>query len=492
MTVASADTTERAARSRWRTIRRVIVGVLIVFEVIGIFSAVEAIMETRTAPGAIAWSISLVTVPVVAVPAYWVFGRSKFEGYIEARKENQDEFDAVVADVRTKMESSVHRFDTHHPAWDALEGLTDVRLTRGNRVELLVNGEATFNSIIEGIGEAENYVLVEFYIVHDDGLGRRLADAMIERARAGVDVVFLYDEIGSADMTDDYRNDLREAGVRVSDFNTTQGRRNKFQLNFRNHRKIVVVDGRTAWVGGHNVGDEYIGFDPVLTPWRDTHVRLDGPIAIQAQAVFASDWYWAQREFLDLDWVPQEVPGSDVVSTIVATGPADPLETAGMFFVHALNSARERIWITAPYFVPDDAIVKALMLAALRGVDVRILVPDLTDSVPVQMASYYFMELLEDSNVEFYAYAPGFMHQKVTLIDDTAASVGTHNFDNRSFRLNFEIGAVVYDGDFNKAVEAMFLDDLSGSTPIDPSTFKDKPWRWRFAVRLFRLMAPIM
>ena len=481
-----------APRPRRRLIRRTVVVVLIVFEVIGIFSAVDAIMSTRTAPGAIAWSISLVTAPVVAVPAYWVFGRNKFEGYIEAREEHQEEFDALVAEVRENIAGSVFEFETRHPAWDALEGLTDMRLTRGNRVELLVDGEATFDSIIEGISRAEDYVLVEFYIVHDDGLGRRLADAMIERARAGVEVAFLYDEIGSGDMTDDYRADLREAGVKVSDFNTTQGRRNRFQLNFRNHRKIVVVDGKTAWIGGHNVGDEYLGLDPVLTPWRDTHVRLDGPVAIQAQAVFASDWYWAQREFLDLDWVPRPAPGSDVIATLVPTGPADPLETASMFFVHALHSAKERIWITAPYFVPDDAVVKALMLATLRGVEVRILVPGLTDSVPVQMASYHYMDQLADSNVEFYAYAPGFMHQKVMLVDDTVASVGTHNFDNRSFRLNFEVGAVIYDEEFNRRIEAMLEDDLRGCTRIDPSTFEDRPWHWRFAVRLFRLMAPVM
>ncbi len=492
MAEAASDMTDTASRPRRRLIRRTIVVILIVFEIIGVYSAVEAIMETRTAPGAVAWSISLVTAPVVAVPAYWIFGRSKFEGYIEARKEHQAEFDALVQEVRGNMDASVFKFETRNPAFDALEGLSNMRLTKGNRVELLVNGDATFDSIIEGIGQAEDYVLVQFYIVHDDGLGRRLADAMIERARAGVDVAFLYDEVGSADMTDDYRNDLREAGIRVSDFNTTQGRRNKFQLNFRNHRKIVVVDGKTAWVGGHNVGDEYIGLDEVLTPWRDTHVRLDGPVAIQAQAVFASDWYWAQREFLDLNWVPQEVPGSDVVSTIIATGPADPLETAGMFFVHALHSARERIWITAPYFVPDDAVVKALMLATLRGVDVRVLVPGLGDSVPVQLASYFYMELLADSHVKFYSYAPGFMHQKVMLVDNTVAYVGTHNFDNRSFRLNFELGAVVYDEDFNRVVESMLEDDLSRCTPIDPSTFKDKPWRWRFGVRLCRLMAPIM
>lgn len=390
------------------------------------------------------------------------------------------------------MDSSIVEFETTRPTYEAVKGLSRARLTRGNKVELLVDGDATFDSIIEGIGQAQDYVLVQFYIVHDDGLGRRLKDAMLERASAGVDVVFLYDEVGSSSLPKEYKNELRDAGVKVSAFNTTQGRSNKFQLNFRNHRKIVVVDGRTAWIGGHNVGDEYLGLDPEFSPWRDTHVRLDGPVAIQAQAVVTSDWYWAQREFLDLNWVPQPVPDSDVDAMLVATGPADPLETAGMFFVHALNSAKERIWITAPYFVPDDAIVKAMMLATLRGVDVRILVPATGDSKPVQMAGYYFMELLEESRVNFCEWGPGFMHQKVMLVDDRSSVIGTHNFDNRSFRLNFEVAALVIDEDFNREVEAMFLDDFEKCAPIDPASFADKPWTWHFGVQVSRLLAPIL
>jgi cardiolipin synthase len=186
------------------------------------------------------------------------------------------------------------------------------------------------------------------------------------------------------------------------------------------------------------------------------------------------------------------VPDSDVDAVIVATGPADPLETAGMFFVHAINSARERIWITAPYFVPDEAVVKALMLATLRGVDVRILVPATGDSVPVQMASYHFMDVLRESQVKFCAWGPGFMHQKVMLVDDQVSSIGTHNFDNRSFRLNFEIAAVIYDQGFSQEVEAMFEDDFAQCAPIDPASFRDKPWLWQFGVQFFRLLAPIL
>ena len=475
-------------KPRWR---RFLAAGYLVFQVLGILSAIEAVMATRTAQGAIAWSVSLVAAPVVAVPAYWLFGRNKFEGYLEARRQNQEEIDSLVDDIRLRMGTSIVEFETSAPNYDAIRGLSERPLTRGNRVELLVDGEATFNSILRGIAEAERTVLVQFYIVHDDGLGRRLADAMIERARAGVMVAFLYDEVGSSEMTDEYLADLREAGVRVSPFNTTQGWRNQFQINFRNHRKIVVVDGRTAWIGGHNVGDEYLGLDDVLTPWRDTHVRVDGPMAIQAQGVVAEDWYWAQRELLPLDWDPQPVEGSDVKAMVMATGPADPLETAGMFFVHALNAAQERIWITAPYFVPDEAVIKALMLASLRGVDVRILLPGITDNLPVKMASYHYIHLLEGSDVHFCEFQDGFIHEKVMLVDDAVASVGTHNFDNRSFRLNFEVAALVWDEPFAREVEAMLSHDLARCEPVPPGAFDEKPFWWRLGSQVARLAAPI-
>lgn len=492
MTNSESGTTNLVISPARRRFRKAVVWTLITFRVLGILSAVDAIMSSRTSQGAIAWTISLVAAPIVAVPAYWVFGRSKFEGYIESRKEQEREFDAVARQAQAGIDAVELEFETRHPAYDALRGLSGARLTHGNRAELLIDGKQTFDSIIEGIGRAREYVLVQFYIVHDDGLGRRLKDAMIERAKAGVQVVFLYDELGSSSLPKSYTRELEAAGVRVSSFHTTQGTRNKFQLNFRNHRKIVVVDGKTAWVGGHNVGDEYLGLDPEFSPWRDTHVRIDGPFAVQAQAVVAVDWYWAQRELLELNWVPELAPDADMNAIVVATGPADPLETAGMFFVHALHSAKQRIWITAPYFVPDDAVVKALMLATLRGVDVRILVPGKGDSLPVQMASYYYMWLLKDSNVRFCAFEPGFMHQKVMLVDDTTSSIGTHNFDNRSFRLNFEIAAVVYDEGFNREVEAMLREDLRKCKPIDPAEFDNRSWFWKFRVQVSRLLSPIL
>ena len=466
---------------------------LAVMQVLGVLTAIDAVMSTRTDQGAVAWAIGLVAAPVVAVPAYWVFGRSRFEGYVEARRQNEGEFYRIRDQIIDNMDGTVVQFESSAPAWDALTGLANNRLLRGNDVQLLIDGEETFDSIIQGILSAREYVLVQFYIVRSDSLGQRLAEAMIDRAQAGLEVVFLYDEIGSSDLDEAYLERLQRAGVKVSAFNTTQGIRNKFQLNFRNHRKIVVVDGTTAWIGGHNVGDEYLGLDPDLSPWRDTHLRLDGPVAIQAQGVIASDWFWAQRELLDdLNWTPVMSEEADVKAISVPTGPADPLETAGMFFVHALNSARHRIWITAPYFVPDEAVVKALMLATLRGVEVRILLPGLSDSLPTYLAAFHFVELLAGSNVQFYQYDRGFLHQKVMLVDDHTASVGTHNFDNRSFRLNFEIAAVVYDEDFAREVQTMLEADFANATLIDPATLAERPWYWRLGVKLSRLLSPIL
>jgi cardiolipin synthase len=358
-------------------------------------------------------------------------------------------------------------------------------------VDLLVDGDATFDSILKGIDAAREYILIQFFIVHDDEIGREVKARLIRRAREGVRVYFLYDEVGSHDLPEAYKQELREADVEVYDFHTRKGPGNRFQLNFRNHRKVVVVDGRVAWVGGHNVGDEYLGRDPRFGHWRDTHLRIEGPSALGAQLSFAEDWYWATERRLDLDWTPQPSAGGDVPVLILPSGPADALETANLMFVHAINSAKERIWIASPYFVPDRPVVTALQLAGLRGVDVRILIPEKADHLGVWLAAYSYLDEFVGTGVEFYRYRDGFLHQKVVLIDDVVATVGTANFDNRSFRLNFEITALVADGDFAGEVERMLENDLAKSRRMDPREYDAKPWWFRFAVRLARLTAPV-
>jgi cardiolipin synthase len=266
---------------------------------------------------------------------------------------------------------------------------------------------------------------------------------------------------------------------------------NQFQLNFRNHRKIVVVDGREAWIGGHNVGDEYLGKDPKFGRWRDTHVRIEGPAALAAQLSFVEDWNWATDEVPDLSWTPRPSADADIPVLILPTGPADELETANLMFVQAIEAAQERIWIASPYFVPDRPIVTALQLAGLRGVDVRILIPDMPDHLLVYLAAFSYFEPAGATGVRFFRYTDGFLHEKAVLLDDRAGAVGTANFDNRSFRLNFEVTAVIQDSAFARDMEAMFEADFANAREVDRFELQKRPWWFRFAVRLAALTSPI-
>lgn len=470
-----------------------IVALVVVFEILGLLSAVHAIMSARTPQGSIAWAVSLVTLPYVSVPAYWVFGRNKFRGYVLARQHELELIDDVIRQANDQITGVAALDDWRSAAITGAEKMARVPLTNGNNVTLLVDGDATFASIFEGIDAAEEYVLVQFYIVRDDELGRQLQSRLIDRAQSGVRVLFLYDEIGSLGLSDSYIEGLRSADVEIFPFHSRKGSGNRFQLNFRNHRKTVVVDGRIAWIGGHNVGDEYLGRDPTFGRWRDTHIRVEGPAVIGAQLAFVEDWRWATDKLPGgLSWTPHITADGEAQVLVIASGPADEMETASLMYTQAIHSATRRIWIASPYFVPDDAIVQALQLAGLRGVDVRILIPEKADSTLVTLAAYSFFTDVKAAGVKIYRYQDGFLHEKVMLIDDNVATVGTANFDNRSFRLNFEITTMVFDVDFASKVERMFQNDFSASRLMQQDEYDNKPYWFKLAVRTARLAAPIL
>ena len=467
-----------------------LLGAVVLIEILGLLSAYNALMSTRTSQGTIAWILALITWPIFAVPLYWIFGRSKFQGYVTARRMDNAGVARVEAEVMEQI--AKYRVDLGAVIGEArvLECLADLPFTKGNDVELLVNGEKTFDAIFAEIEKAERYVACEFFIVNDDQLGRKLKDCLIQKARQGCKTYLLYDEVGSSQMTKQYLADLENAGVEVSSMNTSRGRRNRFQVNFRNHRKIVVVDGRIAFVGGHNVGDEYVGLHPRLTPWRDTHLAIEGPSVLAIQLAFVEDWYWATKNFPAVEWQPVESSGGDRIVFTLPSGPADDYETCGMFFMHAINSAQHRIWIASPYFVPDEGIIGALKLAAMRGVDVRILIPGLADKWTIKLAAMSYVEEVTSAGVKMYEYAPGFLHQKVVLIDDRISTIGTANFDNRSFRLNFEISILVIDRDFAQDVEAMLDNDFATSSRIE--SLDGRSWSQTVGGRIARLFAPVL
>ena len=458
--------------------------------VFALMSAIRAILVTRTAQGALGWVIALMAMPLISLPLYWVFGRTKFDGYINRRA-------LVDARARREARSLDALRDFEEMPRSGLHGLHAMArklagrgFLRGNRIELLVGGEATYGAILDEIAAAGRYVLVQYYTFNDDRIGRRIADALIERARAGVRVSFICDPIGSS-LPRKFLLRMREAGVDCSEFDTTRGRGNRFRINFRNHRKIVVVDGATAFVGGLNVGDEYLGRDPAFGPWRDAHVRVRGPAAMTAAFSFVQDWFWARRRLPEMDFLLPE-PAGDARVLLWATGPADEQPECTVSLLSAFNAARERIWIANPYFVPPDAIQQALRLAVLRGVDVRVIVPRKSDNRLVRLASQLYQADLLRAGARVYRYREGFLHSKAFVVDDLLASVGTVNLDHRSVLINFEIAAFSDDPDFIASVGSMLGEDLHASDEVSLEMVKRRSFGHRLATRAANLLAPIL
>ncbi len=463
----------------------------LVVELLAIGSCVHVIMKGRNTQGVIAWTLSLLFFPWLALPLYWIFGSHRFHGHVAARRSGNLEIHHIARDLHQRAAAQSVLADIDHPDLRSFSKLAQMPFSTGNQADLLVDGKATFDAIFAGIEEAHDYLLVQFFTIKDDAVGHRLRECLAARARAGVRVYFLYDGIGSRKLPARYLETLRRSGVEVSGFKATKGRAHRFQLNFRNHRKIVIADGRVAYVGGHNVGREYLGESRKFGHWRDTHVAVRGPSVQAIQLSFLEDWYWATGRVPTLDWTPRPLPEAANDILVVPTGPSDELDTCGLFFVHAINTARNRLWITSPYFVPDEAVESALICAALRDVDVRILLPSKPDHILVYLSAFSYFESAIRAGVKFYRYQPGFLHQKVMLIDDRLASVGTANLDNRSFRINFELTLLFSHPRFVREVEAMLIKDFESARPVGVDEYRRRPVWFRLAVRIARLFSPI-
>lgn len=459
---------------------------------LGIATSVRAIIKTRTSQGAIAWAVALITLPYVTLPLYWVFGRDRFRGYIEARREEGQR----IAHLRTSMARASRNLGSLPKSapetYGVFNRLAQMPFQTGNEASLLVDGSATFDAIFASIEAATRYVLVQFFIVHDDQIGRALQARLIAKARQGVRIYFLYDQIGSRGLPRRYVRQLRQAGIQARPFRTNRGLAFRFQINFRNHRKMVVVDGGQAHVGGLNVGDEYLGRSRRFGPWRDTFVAVRGPAAKAIQLSFVDDWHWSTGDVPDLDWSldPQAADGKAVL--VLPTGPADERDTCTLFFAHAIQIAKQRVWITSPYFVPNPEILLALQLAVLRGVDVRIIVPSKPDHLIVYLAAFSYLKDTLPAGVKMYRYQDGFLHEKVLLVDDDLAAVGSANLDTRSLRLQFEITLLFADRPFAAEVGKMLEADLARSRPLLMSEIADRSFAFKVVVQIARLFAPLL
>ncbi len=461
--------------------------IVLIAHLVGFATSLHALMGTRTAPGTIAWMVSLNAIPYLAVPAYWVFGRDDVHDYVQQRRERARFLNQALESHLAGLEPFRSKWSNRDPKLRAIEQLAHIPFVDGNRAELLVDGEAIFASLFDGIDAAEDYLLVQFYIVRDDERGREMQQRLIRKAREGVRVHLLFDSIGSLDLRRSYIDELTEAGVEIRSFLQHEGWIDLLQLNFRNHRKLVIADGKVAWVGGMNIGDE-----SESAGWRDTHVRIEGPAVLNLQLSFMEDWRWVADELPEVHWQPHPVSGARVPILIIPSGPADRFETASLMVQQFIHLAEDRIWISSPYFVPDEGVVGALKLAALGGLDVRLLLPERADGRVVSLAAYRYMDALSSAGVRIFRYQPGLMHAKVFLIDKHSAAVSTANMDNRSFRLNFELTALVADPAFAREVEQVFEVDFASSREMDKNEISRKSFWVRLGSRGANLFAPVL
>jgi cardiolipin synthase len=362
-----------------------------------------------------------------------------------------------------------------------------------NRTEIYSNGQDTYDAILQAIGEAKYHIHMSTYIVRDDDTGRIFQQALIQKAKQGVKIMFLYDGIGSITLNESYIQTMRDGGVNCACFFPLKLSFMKKRMNYRNHRKIIVVDGLKGFVGGINIGDEYIGKHPRLGFWRDTHLKLEGDSVYRLQEVFLKDWEVATRDKLDHPgyFPPHNCEFKEPVQ-IVPAGPNRRGDAIHDSVYAMVTSARKRIWITTPYFIPSASVAMALHNAALSGLDVRIVIPYVPDTWLVHLATLSYVEEMMKSGVRVWQYRKGFVHAKTLVIDSLVGVVGSANMDLRSFFSNFEINAHLFEPESIARIESDFLQDLEDSKEINLQEFMQRPKIQKIKEALSRILSPLL
>ena len=444
---------------------------------------------------AIAWCLTVLLLPYLGILLFYFFGYQSIHRPLNRKRRHSRAYRLREPGGRgLPSDGTAAEADSN---WEALaryaQRVDAFPLTGGNRVEFYSEGRPAFDSMLAAIAAAREHIHIEFFIFRPDDTGKLFVNALAERARNGVEVRLLYDAIGSHSLRSRILRPLQEAGGKVRAFLPLNPLRRRMQINLRNHRKILVVDGKIGFGGGYNIGDEYLGKNPFFGHWRDTFYRLEGPAVPSLQRVFAEDWDFASGEHLkDSKYFPH-VPGDGSVKVQVASsGPDQEIKTIREVYFAAILKARRRLWIATPYFVPDAGLRDALCWAGRSGIDVRLLCPFRPDKwVPFLAARYYWPDML-DAGVKVYQYTKGFMHTKMMLIDGAWASVGSANFDNRSLHLNFEVTCLFYTPEAVAELEQQFQRDLASSIRLDPEVYAQRPYMSRLAENACRLLSPIL
>lgn len=441
----------------------------------GLFVAGLIFLEEKNPDRTIAWLLVLILLPVVGFILYIFFGPDiRGRGYFRRLKRRNWR-------NRWKEEQSTGRIGKK-ALGDHADGKTATLLsksarallTSGNSVRMLLNGEETFTAIKKALLESRDYIHMEYYSIANDAIGNEIKNILIEKAGSGVKVKLLFDSVGSWNLGAKYVNSLKNAGVGVHSFLPVSFPRLRRELNFRNHRKIVVVDGVIGFMGGLNIGDMYISGESGMGFWRDTHIELKGPAVSCLDDIFRADWVFCDKSPMEYGEAPVPGPMGDSTVQIVASGPNKNWKPILHGYFSLIANARESLWLCTPYFVPGEPLMTALSVAAMSGIDVRVMIPHKTDHALVYWASLSNIEELLRAGVKVYRYEKGFIHSKILIADGNVVSVGTANLDARSLEINFEVQAFIYDFDVARDFISAYEKDMTES-----SQFRLNKWRTR-------------
>ena len=442
----------------------------------------------------VAWMLSIIFLPYLGAALCLIFGLNRVERHKAGRRAARRQITERSPIAVRKSEQIFDGLPTSHQQLvHLLEGLIDMPLTWGNHIEVLPDKKIAFDRMEAIIREAEQSLHVEFYIWRPDDTGHRLRDLLIERAQAGVEVRFIYDGVGSIQLGKKFLRPMREAGIHVAPFLPGRSFRERWSINLRNHRKLILADGRRAMTGGLNVGDEYLGKAHFFGNLRDTQLDIRGPAVLQLQQMFIEDWYFSSGEDLTDDrYFPQPQTDGDTVAHVIADGPDSDPNVFEMLVFAAINEAQEHITLSNPYFIPPAALAMAIETAARRGVQVRMIVARDSTFPWTLMAGRSYYDPLLAAGVEIYEYQTGLYHPKTLTIDGNWSLVGTMNFDNRSFALNFEVGLAMYGSNIASQLEAHFEHDLEFAEQIDPARWSQRSTWNRLSENFCRLFQPIL
>ena len=469
-----------------------------------IFVCLRIILDTRSTTKSLAYLLFTIFVPFAGIIFYFLFGINYRTRIMYSKKLIEN--DVLSAKLNKQIyQYSKRTLDESSPTIQSNRELASMLLketlsplTANNSVKILVNGENKFPEVIRALKEAKNHIHLEYYIYEDDEIGRKLEQVLIEKAKEGIDVRFIYDDFGSRSIRRTLAYRLNENGVKAFPFLRIYFIALANRINYRNHRKIIVIDGQTAFVGGINVDDRYINNENnKKTYWRDTHLRIDGPGVQYLQYLFLCDWNFCSGSKLhpDIQFFPPEnnlQTRDNKVVQIAASGPDSGAPAILFSILQAIGLATKEILITTPYLIPGESLVDALIIASLGGVSVKLLVPGNSDSLLVNAAARsYYGDLLK-RGVEIYQYTKGFVHAKTMVTDGKIAMVGTANMDSRSFDLNFEVNAIVYDSGIAGQLRDIFYEDIKNAEKIDEKAWRKRPIYKQFFEKTAKLVSPLL